>query len=1073
MSFLDKLFGGEKKEEPIFQATQKFFEDHPESLEQVIKGGNLERIKSLLDASNFQKADENNHKPFFYATLYAKTDVIEYLFSLGSDFEEARKTPMSSAFNTLIESGSAEVLQTFINHGYIVPLGDKGAPVIQKAIQARASKEFVEILLDKGAELSIYEGMSPLETAIVENSDEEIILLLMDVNCPLSEGSNIKFVERLLLAPLGPNKKGRVLKKAVELYNIDLNQPIEDKTILELAIEYKLSSFVLNLIINGVKFQSHLHEVTSLLSHKQMEKLAEFLSTEKSDISEYLSLLSYTYLKTYVDDNNDLSDKYVVEGISLNRRIKSDERLALLQACIEKKADINLCSDERHNPLYAMTKNIHPEEPLDVISFLLENGALIEYNGYSALFYALSNYHMGLIGLFLENGANVNFIDANDEGVANYFFKEHANLNSALKRREVLKLLLKHGLDVNNKTVYISNAKKENKSEKDHKPERQEVSAVGRFMIEKELRLVDVILEDPAIKITDEDIIFYAIENVSRDHFIKELIALNPAYVKKDYYKKGSQSADANILNLGLRKFTPQLLDFILDNYPEISVDNEVEPAILDILDNNYYPIELVKKLISKLSDINRTYLFTEDKAQYTSTLLLEYAKKNRKVRGNERYHTILSYLLEQGADPKATAKSEEVAEGQLKERSIFIEARPIDILPLEVYDLLYAYGASLSAPVGESYESPLMSLISRYDVRDETLGELMGYAFSKEAFDLEQKDKSEYTLLLAAAAYGLPHTTQSLITLGADIEAKGGANQSQALHHAITSVPNVLATLRLQVSQRLLDAGINFEVKDKFQMTPLMAAAEVGAGSVAHELITRGADVNATDANGSSVLHRAILGRNSYDMPHRHGSVKSKIIVELVEAGANINHVADYGGSALVYAIDYGDREIFDTLLRLNADINTTCSEGFLPLYYAQLIRDQYFANTLFRNPDLQINKTDVQHRTILHQLLEVDFPLVVFEKILKSMTDHGADINHKEKVDPVLLYYVKMMSFVSRREVGFTRKEKAIDPVEDKKAKALVAAGADVKQAKDIAEANNESDEIIDYLSSLPIEY
>ncbi len=63
----------------------------------------------------------------------------------------------------------------------------------------------------------------------------------------------------------------------------------------------------------------------------------------------------------------------------------------------------------------------------------------------------------------------------------------------------------------------------------------------------------------------------------------------------------------------------------------------------------------------------------------------------------------------------------------------------------------------------------------------------------------------------------------------------------------------------------------------------------------------------------------------------------------------------------------------------------------------------------------------------------------------------------------------YVKTMNFVSQRSVGFVKSEKKPKENEDKIAKLFVKYKADVQLCIDIANKQNESDDIINYLQTL----
>jgi hypothetical protein len=60
------------------------------------------------------------------------------------------------------------------------------------------------------------------------------------------------------------------------------------------------------------------------------------------------------------------------------------------------------------------------------------------------------------------------------------------------------------------------------------------------------------------------------------------------------------------------------------------------------------------------------------------------------------------------------------------------------------------------------------------------------------------------------------------------------------------------------------LNAGYNLETQDALRRTPLHLATMLGHFSIAQELLSAGAHVNAKDANGSTPLRIAVLRKQS-----------------------------------------------------------------------------------------------------------------------------------------------------------------------------------------------------------------
>lgn len=154
----------------------------------------------------------------------------------------------------------------------------------------------------------------------------------------------------------------------------------------------------------------------------------------------------------------------------------------------------------------------------------------------------------------------------------------------------------------------------------------------------------------------------------------------------------------------------------------------------------------------------------------------------------------------------------------------------------------------------------------------------------------------------------------------------------------------------------RLLRNGIDPNIKDKYQWTPLMYAATGGhlattlllmahGADVEHRvhnepllhriadkgdveifnaLVTGGADITARDEKDWTVLHHAVL----------HGRIE--IVRRLIELGLNINQNSHSGKTPLHMAADLGNIEVCRLLVMSGATINAKDSDFKTPLHFS-----------------------------------------------------------------------------------------------------------------------------------------
>jgi ankyrin repeat protein len=113
------------------------------------------------------------------------------------------------------------------------------------------------------------------------------------------------------------------------------------------------------------------------------------------------------------------------------------------------------------------------------------------------------------------------------------------------------------------------------------------------------------------------------------------------------------------------------------------------------------------------------------------------------------------------------------------------------------------------------------------------------------------------------------------------------------------------------------LDAGMDPNITDEENQTPLMRAATTGTPRLVKILIARGADVNARDWNNATALALAAWVGNS------------ESILILLDAGADINAIENHGFTPLHYAALAGHYRCVSILLERGANMNAQDESG------------------------------------------------------------------------------------------------------------------------------------------------
>ena len=138
-----------------------------------------------------------------------------------------------------------------------------------------------------------------------------------------------------------------------------------------------------------------------------------------------------------------------------------------------------------------------------------------------------------------------------------------------------------------------------------------------------------------------------------------------------------------------------------------------------------------------------------------------------------------------------------------------------------------------------------------------------------------------------------------------------------------------------------LIDAGARIDQKMKiigrFLQSPLLYATS-GSQPISELLFARSANANEADDDKISLLSWAAISNHP------------SIVRLLLAKGAKVNHVDNFGMTALLYAasIDYGDTTVLEQLLAAGADVSFKNKEGLTALDLAKNYRHQRIADLL-----------------------------------------------------------------------------------------------------------------------------
>ncbi|MBW6515029.1 MAG: ankyrin repeat domain-containing protein [Candidatus Cloacimonetes bacterium] len=167
----------------------------------------------------------------------------------------------------------------------------------------------------------------------------------------------------------------------------------------------------------------------------------------------------------------------------------------------------------------------------------------------------------------------------------------------------------------------------------------------------------------------------------------------------------------------------------------------------------------------------------------------------------------------------------------------------------------------------------------------------------------VNQRDRYQWTPLLSAVTNQDTPMVSLLLNNGADPELK--------TRHGEFPLVEAIFHKNEQIVSLLLESRVNPDVKDVRQNNPaLFLAIDNRDKSIAEKLIIAGADIN---ARGAQLSDTSLMRAVKMDLPD--------IVAMLLSKGAEINAVDNNGWSALFYALERGNPQTIDTLLKHNID--------------------------------------------------------------------------------------------------------------------------------------------------------
>jgi len=165
---------------------------------------------------------------------------------------------------------------------------------------------------------------------------------------------------------------------------------------------------------------------------------------------------------------------------------------------------------------------------------------------------------------------------------------------------------------------------------------------------------------------------------------------------------------------------------------------------------------------------------------------------------------------------------------------------------------------------------------------------------------DIEQRDKSQRTPLMAATQENQIEVARLLIEKGADVNARDSIEDSPYLYAGARGLQEIL--------RMTLSHGADLKSLNRYGGTALIPASERGHVETVQTLIDAGVPVDHVNRLGWTALIEAIIlgdGSDKY----------AQIVTKLIKGGADVNLADGKGQSPLTLATQKGHRNIIEIL--------------------------------------------------------------------------------------------------------------------------------------------------------------
>lgn len=280
---------------------------------------------------------------------------------------------------------------------------------------------------------------------------------------------------------------------------------------------------------------------------------------------------------------------------------------------------------------------------------------------------------------------------------------------------------------------------------------------------------------------------------------------------------------------------------------------------------------------------------------------------------------------------------------------------------------------------------------------------------------NVDRRDEDERTALMLATEGGHADVVDLLLQRGADADARDKYGRTPLLLAA--------SKRRLEITRILLEAGADPNAANTWNQTALYLAGVNGSLEIAAQLVDAGATVG--------LVESCLLG-------------DSTKVVELLDAGEDINASGPAGMTLLMAAVVNGDSDLATTLLNRGSRIDALDGQRRTALAWAAAKANTSIVRLLL-NRGANVNATGLEGHSAL-QAAVMHRDLNMTQLLLES----GADPNLADSLGHTPLHWLAMASPKLAETIAVMLQEAGLDPQANADSaimQALIDGGANIE--------------------------